>query len=292
MSEWVVDLSGFDLVEVMHEKSRFPIEIHASRATGFRVAVKNFPDVDGSQEDAFFRETSALANLGHPCIVPFFGYVLRVGRVGPKIVTHFMSGGPLNGVLQSRPSWWNGTAKSIVVAGIVLGMIAVHESGFIHRDLKPSNILLDDDHRPRISDFGSSQGQSVTGTLTGGFQIGTPLYMAPELYEQEGYSEKVDVYSFALILYEIVVGRQVFSSSLTLPQLALKVAKGGRAEIPPDVDKLVADLIQRGWSASPAERPSFRAIYEDLRAHEFCIARGAFESRKVASYVNWVKGQM
>jgi serine/threonine-protein kinase TNNI3K len=152
--------------------------------------------------------------------------------------------------------------------------------------------LLDDEHRPRISDFGSSRDQTVTGTLTGGFQIGTPLYMAPELYEQQGYNEKVDVYSFTLILYEIVVGRQVFSSSLTLPQLALKVAKGGRAEIPPDVDEVVADLIQRGWAADPSERPSFRAIYEELRAHRFCIVRADFNARDSASYLNWAMGQI
>jgi serine/threonine protein kinase len=100
----------------------------------------------------------------------------------------------------------------------------------------------------------------VTRTSTGQFQIGTPLYIAPELYEREGYSEKMDVDSFTLILCEIVVGRQVVSLSLTPAEFALKVAKGERAEIPPDIDELVVDLIERGWPADPAERPSFQAI--------------------------------
>jgi WNK lysine deficient protein kinase len=87
-----------------------------------------------------------------------------------------------------------------------------------------------------------------------------PLYIAPELYERKGHSEKMDVDSFALILYEIVVGRQVVSLSLAPAEFALKVAKGERPEIPPDIDEFVVDLIERGSSADPAERPSFQAI--------------------------------
>jgi serine/threonine protein kinase len=68
-----------------------------------------------------------------------------------------MRGGSLKDVLASCPWWWwNGMAKSIVVCGIASGMKFMHASGIIQPDLKPGNILLDDEHRPRICDFGSS----------------------------------------------------------------------------------------------------------------------------------------
>jgi serine/threonine-protein kinase len=155
-----------------------------------------------------------------------------------------MAGGSLKEVLASRPAWWTGTAKSIVVAGIASGMAFTHESGIIHRDLKPGNILLDENHRPRICDFGSSREQALGTTITG--MVGTLIYMAPELYGDDDYDEKVDVFLFVLILYEIIVGSPVFSPHLSLPQLALKVAKGDRAEIPRTVRAFVRYLIPRG----------------------------------------------
>jgi serine/threonine-protein kinase len=138
--------------------------------------------------------------MQHRSIVPFFGFFFQVPPNGPRIVMHLMAGGSLNEVLTSPLAWWTGTAKSITVAGIVSGMVFAHESGIVHRDLKPGNIPLDENHRPRICDFGSGHNQSQSAALTG--TIGTPPHVATELDEDANY----DVFLFALILYEIVVG--------------------------------------------------------------------------------------
>jgi serine/threonine protein kinase len=287
ISELVVDLRQFALVRVINEDSRCPVEIHQNRVNGIQIAVKCFPRLNHVQEETFFREIEALARLSHRCIVPFFGYVLQVHQSGPKLATHFMPGGALSDILELSPSRFTGTAKSIVATGIVIGMAFVHKSKIIHRDLKPSNVLLDADHRPRISDFGSSRDLTLNRTLTGGGQVGTPLYMAPELYEEQNYDEKIDVYSFALILYEIVVGHPVFAPTLTFMQLCLKVARGERKEIPSNVEGFIADLIRRGWSSDPTERPSFAEIYNILKRNNFQIARADFNAREVRSYVAW-----
>jgi hypothetical protein len=223
ISDWVVDLRRFELVRAITRNPNFPVEIHWNNETGVEIVVKSFPELNARKEQLFCREIEALARLDHLCVVPFFGYVLRVRSVGPKIVTHFMPNGSLAETLESGPAWWDGTAKSIVACGVVRGMMKIHQSSIIHRDLKPSNILLDGDRRPRICDFGSSRDQSLAHPLT--TQVGTPLYMTPELFEEEPYNEKVNVYSFALVLYEIVVGRPVFARSLTLPQLFRKLTK-------------------------------------------------------------------
>jgi serine/threonine protein kinase len=76
----------------------------------------------------------------------------------------------------------------------------IHSKDIIHPDLKPANIFIDDDHRIRIGDFGSSRLFKAGVTMT---NAGAPLYMAPEM-DGGHYDEKVDVYSFGLIMYEIV----------------------------------------------------------------------------------------
>jgi serine/threonine protein kinase len=285
ISEWAIDLRSFERVDVISETSLFRVELHVHRVTGLKIAVKCFPVLNSDKEQIFIQEIEALARLYHSCVVPFFGYVLRLRSDGPKIATHFMSGGSLRDVLDSHPSWWNGTAKSIAVSGIVRGMMKIHEAGIIHRDLKPSTILLDESHKPRICDFGPSRDQSLARTLIG--QTGTPFYMPAEQYEED-YTAKVDIYAFAFVLYEIVVGHPVFSRSLTLPQLYHKVMKGDRNEIPDGIEGFVRSLIERGWSPKPEVRPSFAEIYEELKQHSFCIAQEGFDAAEVSSYLAWV----
>jgi serine/threonine protein kinase len=203
--------------------------------------LKTLLRLDQLREKEFEGEIDALIKLDHPFIVPFVGLILPVGRiddsasVGSRIASQFMVRGSLRDVLASDSSWWNGTAKSIVIVGVVVGMIFMHELGTIHRDLKPGNILLDECHRPRICDFGSSRDLSLSATMTS--KIGTPLYMAPELYnDTEDYDNKIDVYSFSLILFEIVTGRSVFSPTLNPIQLAREHEKCEHFDVPKDVE--------------------------------------------------------
>jgi serine/threonine protein kinase len=86
----------------------------------------------------------------------------------------------------------------------------IHSEGFVHRDLKANNLLIDEGGRCRIGDWGSSK-FIVKGAIrwTGGV-VGSVQYAAPELYDEPPCSEKIDVFAFGLILYELVVGRPVF----------------------------------------------------------------------------------
>jgi serine/threonine protein kinase len=185
----------FDSNAISATKPTVRVDLYQNPTIGIRIVVKYFAALYSDQEQQFFREIDALIALDHLCIVPFFGYTLQTDISGPKIAACFMSGGSLREVLACRPSWWTGTAKSIAVKGIVAGMSFMHELGIIHRDLKPSNILLDENRRPRICDFGSSRLLALTASKTG--MCGTAPYMAPEVYEQDrDYTEKVDVFFF------------------------------------------------------------------------------------------------
>jgi hypothetical protein len=98
---------------------------------------------------------------------------------------------------------------------------------------------------------------------------------------------KVDVYSFALILYEIVVGAPVFSPTLDIPRLIGQVVLGKHAEIPEFVCPFVREMIGRCWSGDAQERPSFDLLLTDLESHSFkCF--DDVDCEIVASFVQWV----
>jgi serine/threonine-protein kinase TNNI3K len=278
------DLSKFTLIDDFEGDSQFPVQLYENGETHERIAVKKFQRK--IQEELFKRELETLAQFHHPCIVPLFGYVPRVARKGPKLATYFMEAGSLADALRSSPSWFTPTRKSIIIVGIVIGMIYVHESGFMHRDLKPSNILLDGNHRPRISDFGSGRHELTRHSMTAG--VGTLQYTAPEIFANVPYTNKVDVYSFTLILYEILFGRPVFSSSLGVVELGRQKEQRGAVVIPGDVPPFVGQLIRRGSSPTAAERPSFQEILQELIKHNFCITDNVGAS-EVASFLVWVR---
>jgi serine/threonine protein kinase len=249
-----------------------------NRETGEVFAVKTLtvPQKDRDKvQKQFMSEVLALNELRHPCIVRLKGYCLPSQSEGPKVIMEYVGGGTLKKVLRSdiaHPKWWDPTRKVIAVVGIVLGMNFIHSKGFIHRDLKPTNILLDEGHRIKISDFGSSRIYEADVTMS---NVGTPLYMAPEASETT-YDLKVDVYSFGLILYEIVSGTGALSSCTRGDRVKLFVSlqSGNRPDIPESVLPITRELIEKCWSASPAERPSFKEIWERLKEVKFKILSG------------------
>jgi hypothetical protein len=95
------------------------------------------------------------------------------------------------------------------------------------------------------------------------------------------------VYSFALVLYEIVVGKPVFPPTLSQDQLRHRVM-GKRAKIPATVRGFIQKIIRKAWAPEASDRPSFRDIFEELRKNEFCVVRDGFHRKEVQTYINWI----
>jgi serine/threonine protein kinase len=170
--------------------------------------------------------------------------------------------------------------------GIIVGMAFIHSKNIIHRYLKPSNIFLDSHHRIKICDFWTSRFESIGVTQTAA--VGTPFYMAPELYSEE-YDAKVDVYSFGLILEEIVVGKRVFSPTLPMPQLYGKLQRGERPEVPTNLPPGLRKLITKCWDTDPENRPNFRWIIRDYLHPKSDFGRAEDGLLHAASYfIEWV----
>ncbi|HEX9918342.1 MAG TPA: serine/threonine-protein kinase, partial [Pyrinomonadaceae bacterium] len=170
------------------------------------VALKFLPDrleKDSSALSRFHSEVRVARQVSHP-------NVCRVFDIGESDSRHFLSmefidGDDLSSLLRRigrLPS-----DKAVEVSRqLCFGLAAIHEAGILHRDLKPANVIIDSRGRARITDFGIA---GIEEELTGGeIRVGTPAYMSPEQITGEEVSQKSDIYSLGLLLYEIFTGKQ------------------------------------------------------------------------------------
>ena len=153
----------------------------------------------------------------------------------------------------------------IWVYQIIEAMKYVHKCNIIHRDLKPSNILIGNDGLIKVTDFGISKLMS-SEQQSESLGAGSQKFMAPELLnENKNYSEKVDVYSFGVLLYFMLSGGE-------MPQISVvQMGNGKKAEIPPGFTDFAKKIINDCWNFTPQERPSFEEILQQFEDNEYKI---------------------
>jgi len=145
---------------------------------------------------------------------------------------------------------------------------AAHREGVIHRDVKPANVMLDNEDRVKLTDLGIASAAQATGITTTGTILGTPAYMAPEMFDGDRATDAADVYSVAAIAFEMLTGRRAREGG-TPAVVALRAA----TEPPPDVRDVwpeaaaLAAAIAHGMARDPAERPaSATALVDEIAA--------------------------
>jgi serine/threonine protein kinase len=251
------------------------------RDSGRMMAVKLFSPAFATISNAvwrhFFREFSALHDLKHPCVMEMVGFELPQDAKGIAIAYEFMKNGSLLDVLTrvqagNVPPFWTPTGRATSVMDLVLGMRFIHSRGAIHRNLKPSNLFITDDGHLRIGDLTWCRFSNGKYELTK--QPGRPHYQAPEIYESDNYSEKIDVFAFGSILYEILSLHPVFSPDLLHHRVMAKLVSRDWAPPPDDWPPPVRTLLNDCWRRNPAQRPSFDDIAEFLADSHFCIRLG------------------
>ncbi|KAH9776132.1 protein kinase domain-containing protein [Citrus sinensis] len=148
---------------------------------------------------------------------------------------------------------------------IARGMQYLHSQGILHRDLKSENLLLGEDMCVKVADFGISCLESQCGSAKG--FTGTYRWMAPEMIKEKRHTKKVDVYSFGIVLWELLTALTPFDN-MTPEQAAFAVCqKNARPPVPPTCPKAFSYLISRCWSSSPDRRPHFDQIVSILEGY-------------------------
>ncbi|XP_050233946.1 integrin-linked protein kinase 1 isoform X2 [Mercurialis annua] len=235
---------------------------------GIKVAVKKLGEEVISDDDkvrAFRDELALLQKIRHPNVVQFLGAVTQSSPM--MIVTEYLPKGDLCAYLKIKGALKPATAVRFAL-DIARGLSYLHENKppIIHRDLEPSNILRDDSGHLKVADFDGSRLLTVKEGKPLTCQGASCRYVAPEVFKNEEYDTKVDVFSFALILQEMIEGCPPFSGKQDLEVLKSYAAK----ERPPfkapskHYPHGLKDLIQECWNENPAKRPTFRQIIKKL----------------------------
>ncbi|KAI3461985.1 hypothetical protein Pfo_018648 [Paulownia fortunei] len=185
---------------------------------GSIVAIKKLIHVSGQGDREFTAEMETIGKIKYRNLVPLLGYC----RVGEErlLVYEYMKYGSLEDVLHDRKKIGiklNWTARRKIAIGAARGLAFLHHNcipHIIHRDMKSSNVLLDENLEARVSDFGMARLMSAMDThLSVSTLAGTPGYVPPEYYQSFRCSTKGDVYSYGVVLLELLTGRQPTDSA-------------------------------------------------------------------------------
>ncbi|MFD0506634.1 protein kinase [Streptomyces chiangmaiensis] len=157
---------------------------------------------DGSFVERFIREAKSVARLAHPNVVQVFDQGTDGSYV--YLAMEYVAGCTLRDVLRERGALQPRAALDILEP-VLAALGAAHRAGFVHRDMKPENVLIGDDGRVKVADFGLVRAVD-TVTSTTGAVLGTVSYLAPEQIEQGAADPRVDVYACGVLLYEMLTG--------------------------------------------------------------------------------------
>ncbi|KAF3774271.1 Serine/threonine-protein kinase BRI1-like 1 [Nymphaea thermarum] len=191
-------------------------EVYKARLKdGHVVAVKKLIHVTGQGDREFMAEMETIGKIKHRNLVPLLGYC----KIGEErlLVYEYMKWGSLENVLHDKAKWGatdelNWAARKKIAIGAARGLAFLHHScipHIIHRDMKSSNVLLDENLEARVSDFGMARLMNALDThLSVSTLAGTPGYVPPEYYQSFRCTTKGDVYSYGVVLLELISGKR------------------------------------------------------------------------------------
>ncbi|RKN06132.1 Stk1 family PASTA domain-containing Ser/Thr kinase [Streptomyces radicis] len=224
---------------------------------------------DAAFTERFIREAKAAARLAHPNIVG----VLDQGRDGGHVylAMEYVAGCTLRDLLRGRGAL-QPRAVLDIMEPMLAGLAAAHRAGLVHRDIKPENVLIGDDGRVKVADFGLVRGVDSQTSATTGSVLGTVSYLAPEQIEGGAVDTRSDVYACGLLLYEMLTGAKAHQGDSPARVLYARVHEDVPAPsaavrgLAPELDGLVAAAAARVPGDRPADAAAMLGLVRAARA--------------------------
>eukprot|EP01101_Sappina_pedata_P006753 TRINITY_DN3448_c0_g1_i1.p1 TRINITY_DN3448_c0_g1~~TRINITY_DN3448_c0_g1_i1.p1 ORF type:complete len:539 (-),score=298.37 TRINITY_DN3448_c0_g1_i1:75-1691(-) len=241
-------------------------EVSEGLRAGERVAVKKMiaQSLDDKTKKEFEDEVLLMSSLHSSYIVGIYGACFRPPNM--CMVLEYLPGGSLNHALydSGREISWEKRWTYAVDAAIGMNYLHTRNPPVLHRDLKSGNLLIADDGKVKITDFGLSRFKQPGTPVKDDFQGGTDRWTAPEVCDGDPYTEAADVFSYGVILFEIA--ERVLPFQDTSPEDVRKLWQRGQRptitdDTPPDFEK----LIRMCWDQNPFSRPTFKEVVAYLK---------------------------
>jgi serine/threonine protein kinase len=218
-----------------------------------------------SAYDEFKKEAELMVNIRpHPNVLQVLG--VSTDGPSPAIIMEYCPGGSLDLLLFDKSKPMTPDYQFRLILGIARGMLHLHKNNIVHRDLAARNILLSRDGEPKISDFGMSR--IIESTMKEGTtktNIGPIRWMAPESLKNKKYSTKSDVWTFGIVLSEILNREEPHKGTEDVIEVAVQIRTNFLTpQIPDDVPSVVSDIMKECWAPIPEDRPEMEQICEKL----------------------------
>ncbi|KAJ8530310.1 hypothetical protein K7X08_037145 [Anisodus acutangulus] len=266
-----IPFDGIDVWEIDHQLLKFEYKI-ASGSYGDlykgtycsqEVAIKILKSerLNTELQTEFAQEVYIMRKVRHKNVVQFIGACTRPPNL--CIVTEYMSGGSVYDYLHKQKGSFKLPTLLKVAIDVSKGMNYLHQNNIIHRDLKAANLLMDENEVIKVADFGVARVKAQTGVMTA--ETGTYRWMAPEVIEHKPYDHKADVFSFGVVLWELLTGKLPYEYLTPLQAAIGVVQKDLRPTIPKDTPPKLAELLETCWQQEPTSRPDFSEIVDILQ---------------------------
>ena len=269
----------YEEVEVLQELGSGAYgKVYLGKCREQSVAVKvlHKQNLDPKVLVAFKAEVSLLSKIFHPNVCLFMGACFEPGKM--MIVSELLPLGDLEGLLYNKELSLSLFTRVRMMVDAARGMTWLHQGEFvvIHRDLKPGNLLVDENYRVKVCDFGLSQIKEKKDEDMmdpKGRIRGSPLWMAPEVLLQQPFNEATDVYAFAIVLWEAIYKKKPYSHIKTLKQLKTEVCRQHvRPPVKNDIPESLQMILNQCWHPEGAKRPAFDKIVDALEKSLIDIA--------------------
>jgi len=273
-------LSGrYQLGEVIGEGVSAKVYRATDTGTGSQVAIKLLSPHLGTDPisiERFRREIQITRFIGHPQIVSIYDLIAEGDRV--YLVMEYLRGSDLKQFIAVNDPVEIDVALDLL--GQMLRVLAVcHAKNVVHRDLKPQNVMVSDDRRVTLLDFGISRMTALSDLTQTGSSLGSPEYMAPELFSSNTYDPRTDIYALGVILFELITGRLPFDGD-SLPVLCrqhLEAPVPAMAARRSDVPAWLQELVERMLAKDAHHR------YQTVDELQWDLERRTVTSRRLPS---------
>jgi serine/threonine protein kinase len=278
-----VQVGRYEILEIIGKGANSRVARAHDPMIGRLVAIKLLsPEfAEGEARQRFLQEARVVGQLSHPSIITLHDMGIEESTSTAYLVMEYLAGQPLDRILEKgsvpmpRACAW--------VAEVATALGAAHRKGVIHGDIKPANILITEDNRVKLMDFGMAR---LTARESAGSSLsGTPAYWCPEQIMGKPQDARSDIFSLGVVLYELVTGRRPFDAD-TLQGVCNRVLSSvplppsqSNSSLPTAFDELIARCLAKDPGGRPA---SADALANDL----YPFARRKPAAQPVAQPVN------